>query len=162
MAALSFNLEKMQLALNNNFVKIYRFKDDPDVPWFQSKPIIVYLDYKASHVTQTLQLLDDDEKSSLEDLIKTKGQPLEGDLSDRSPLGYNDLKAFYVSEPGLYSLIGKSTKTEAKVFKRWVHHDVLPSIRKNGSYTLATTAVVTAQDIEAIMNRRDTALSTTI
>ena len=37
-----------------------------------------------------------------------------------------------VSEPGLYSLIGSSKKQEAKAFKRWVTHEVLPSICKTG------------------------------
>ena len=40
----------------------------------------------------------------------------------------------YVREPGLYDLIQRSNKQEAKAFKRWVNHEVLPSIRKTGSY----------------------------
>ncbi|MCS8603743.1 phage antirepressor [Lactiplantibacillus pentosus] len=40
----------------------------------------------------------------------------------------------FISEPGLYKLIGASRKPEAKRFNRWVTHDVLPSIRKNGVY----------------------------
>lgn len=43
-------------------------------------------------------------------------------------------QTYIVSEPGLYSLIGRSRKPEAKAFKRWVHHDVLPTIRKTGRY----------------------------
>jgi anti-repressor protein len=39
-----------------------------------------------------------------------------------------------VNEPGLYALILGSRKPEAKVFKRWITHDVIPSIRKNGMY----------------------------
>lgn len=39
-----------------------------------------------------------------------------------------------VSESGLYSLVFKSRKPEAKAFKRWVTHEVLPSIRKTGRY----------------------------
>ena len=39
-----------------------------------------------------------------------------------------------VSEPGLYKLILRSRKQEAKVFQRWVTHEVLPQIRKTGSY----------------------------
>ena len=41
----------------------------------------------------------------------------------------------YVTEAGLYSLILRSRKPEAKAFKRWITHEVLPSIRKNGSYS---------------------------
>ena len=39
-----------------------------------------------------------------------------------------------VNEPGLYHLILCSSKPEAKVFKRWITHEVIPSIRKHGGY----------------------------
>lgn len=39
-----------------------------------------------------------------------------------------------INEPGLYAVILRSDKPEAKAFKRWVTHDVLPSIRKTGAY----------------------------
>lgn len=41
-----------------------------------------------------------------------------------------------VNEPGLYSLIFTSRKAEAKRFKRWVFHEVLPTIRRSGSYSM--------------------------
>ena len=41
-----------------------------------------------------------------------------------------------VNEPGLYSLVLGSRKPEAKAFKRWITHEVLPSIRKTGGYHL--------------------------
>ena len=41
-----------------------------------------------------------------------------------------------VSESGLYDLIMQSRKPEAKAFKRWVTHEVIPSIRKTGSYSV--------------------------
>lgn len=39
-----------------------------------------------------------------------------------------------ISEPGLYSLILRSRKPEAKAFKRWITHEVIPAIRKTGQY----------------------------
>lgn len=44
-----------------------------------------------------------------------------------------------VNESGLYSLIMTSRKPEAKVFKRWTTHEVLPSIRKHGAYATDAT-----------------------
>lgn len=41
-----------------------------------------------------------------------------------------------INEPGLYNVILRSDKPEAKDFKRWVTHDVLPSIRRTGSYSV--------------------------
>jgi prophage antirepressor-like protein len=42
-----------------------------------------------------------------------------------------------VSESGLYSLTLGSKKPEAKPFKRWVTHDVLPALRKTGTYSIS-------------------------
>lgn len=39
-----------------------------------------------------------------------------------------------INEPGLYSLVLGSRKPEAKAFKRWITHDVIPAIRKTGGY----------------------------
>lgn len=44
-----------------------------------------------------------------------------------------------ISEPGLYKLIMRSRKPEAKEFQRWVTHEVLPSIRKHGAYMTQQT-----------------------
>lgn len=46
-----------------------------------------------------------------------------------------------INEPGLYAVILRSDKPNAKQFKRWVTHDVLPSIRKTGSYGVSSTLV---------------------
>ena len=44
-----------------------------------------------------------------------------------------------VNEPGLYSLVLGSRKPEAKTFKRWITHEVIPSIRKHGAYMTPET-----------------------
>ena len=44
-------------------------------------------------------------------------------------------ETWFINESGLYSVILRSDKPQAKPFKRWVTHEVLPSIRKTGSYT---------------------------
>ena len=41
-----------------------------------------------------------------------------------------------INEPGLYSLLTRSNKKRAKKFRRWVFHDVLPTLRKTGSYAI--------------------------
>ena len=45
-------------------------------------------------------------------------------------------QANFVNESGVYALIFGSTKLEAKVFKRWVTHDILPALRKDGHYSI--------------------------
>lgn len=49
-----------------------------------------------------------------------------------TPGGYQ--KMTVVNEPGFYRLIFMSRKPEAEIFKRWIFHDVLPTIRKYGFY----------------------------
>lgn len=46
-------------------------------------------------------------------------------------------KMLFISESGLYALILRSNKPNAKPFRKWVTAEVLPSIRKTGSYTMA-------------------------
>lgn len=53
-------------------------------------------------------------------------------------------RANHVNESGLYALILGSTKDEAKRFKRWVTSEVLPAIRKTGSYGLPTVTALPA------------------
>lgn len=48
--------------------------------------------------------------------------------------GKQDIAA--INEYGLYSLVLSSRKPEAKEFKRWITHDVIPAIRKTGSYSM--------------------------
>ncbi|CAI8837233.1 hypothetical protein EMIT0P260_20396 [Pseudomonas sp. IT-P260] len=50
-----------------------------------------------------------------------------------------------VNEAGLYNLLFSSRKPQAKRFKRWVTHDVLPSLRKTGSYSLSEKLTVNQQ-----------------
>jgi prophage antirepressor-like protein len=57
-------------------------------------------------------------------------------------------QATVISEPGLYSLILRSRKPEAREFKRWITHTVIPAIRKTGGYL--TPGVVDADDPDQI------------
>lgn len=74
-----------------------------------------------------VKYLDPDEKNKviIDHLNRTRGNP------------YRTI----INEPGLYSLILKSRKLEAKAFKRWVTHEVLPQIRKTGKYGLDRVSI---------------------
>ena len=84
-------------------------------PWFVAADVCRVLELADTHVA--IRKLDDDEKGRC--LIPTLG---------------GEQQMTIVSEPGLYRLIAASRKPEAKRFQRWVYHEVLPSIRKTGSY----------------------------
>ena len=101
-------------------------------PWFVAKDVCDVLG--LSNITEALRNLDDDELTS--EILKSGNQGREMKL---------------VSESGLYSLVLRSRKTEAKAFKRWVTHEVLPSIRKTGAYTVdadQTAAIINAQIVD--------------
>jgi prophage antirepressor-like protein len=111
-------MEKMRLALEDHTAKVLYFKDD-DI-WIEAKPLVLYLEYNSSNVTQTLTLVKDKNKKSLKELLDSRGSPKLVHLSDKSTPGYHELKALYVNEPGLYSLIFRSTKKQAQDFQDWV------------------------------------------
>ena len=87
-------------------------------PWFVANDVCAILEIDR---TQTRRL-DDDEKGVC--LIHTLG---------------GDQKMSIVNEFGLYSLILRSRKPEAKAFRRWITHEVIPAIRKYGMYATTPT-----------------------
>jgi hypothetical protein len=93
--------------------------DDHGVTWFVVADLLTALDLDR----KALERLDDDEK---------------GVSSIPTPGGHQSMTT--VNEPGLYSLILGSRKPEAKAFKRWVTHEVLPAIRRTGSYSTAPSS----------------------
>ncbi|MBU2853351.1 BRO-N domain-containing protein [Acidithiobacillus ferriphilus] len=99
-------------------------KDERGEPWWTAVDVCRVLG--LDQVSRALSRLDNDEKTTL--TISTGH--IEQGLSDNAPGTSLNL----VNEPGLYRLILTSRKPEAKAFSRWVTHDVLPTIRKTGSY----------------------------
>lgn len=91
--------------------------DERGEPWFVAKDVCDVLGV-ADHTTATRDL-ESDEK---------------GTHSVRTPGG--DQSMLTVSESGLYALIFKSRKPDAKVFRKWVTSEVLPAIRRDGGYML--------------------------
>lgn len=98
-------------------------------PWWAGRDVADVLELGNMH--SSLALLDEDEK---------------GVHSVETPGGPQNL--VFVNEPGLYSLILRSRKPQAKAFKRWITHEVIPSIRRTGSYSMEPAAPVLPQDYE--------------
>ena len=122
------------------------------LPWFVAKDVCEALE--LDNVGQSLSSLDDDEKNTI---IINDGIP------------GNPNRAI-ISEPGLYSLILRSRKPEAKAFKRWITHEVIPAIRRAGGYmpagqndtpeSIMARAVLIAQDTITRLQERTAALET--
>lgn len=84
------------------------------------------------------------------------------DADERGPIGVDTpggtQKMICVNEPGLYSVILRSDKPQAKAFKRWVTHDVLPAIRKTGEYKTPAKAMTDYQQMQAETRRHNIAI----
>ena len=87
-------------------------------PWFVANDVCAALDIKNPR--HAISILDDDEKG----------------VGKTDTLG-GEQEMNIINESGLYTLIMRSNKPEAKRFRKWVTSEVLPSIRKNGVYDIA-------------------------
>lgn len=92
-------------------------QDEDGIPWWVAKDVCKILGLEDTH--KVVKRLDNDEKGRK--IIPTPG---------------GDQEMWIINEPGLYSLMLRSNKPEAKQFKKWITHDVLPTIRKTGKYEI--------------------------
>lgn len=126
----------------NNEIQKFDFKaavlrtltDEEGEPWFVAKDVCDILG--MSNPSMAVIALDKDEVAQIDpkDYLGSE---------NRSNQAVN-----IVSEPGLYKLIMRSRKPEAKEFQRWVTHEVLPQIRKTGGY-IPTSESDSDEDIMA-------------
>lgn len=117
-------------------------------PWFVAKEIATILGYDDT--TRAINRNVDEEDQKLLSCNECKlifGEAAEtvensdnfgGDINNtpENSIKINNFGMKFINESGLYSLIMSSKKPEAKTFKRWVTSEVLPSIRKTGSYNV--------------------------
>ena len=89
-------------------------------PWFVARDVCAVL---GTETRDLPDILEHDEQRPIVDIIHT--------LNDSTGLRRDSR---IISEPGLYSLVLRSRKPEAKAFKRWIVHEVIPSIRRTGGY----------------------------
>jgi anti-repressor protein len=116
----SFDLKNQEVKGMNELTKIFDYQGSQvrtvlkdGEPWFVSKDVCDILELDLTQIRR----LDEDEK----DLY-----------SIQTPGGKQAVSV--VNESGLYNLVLGSRKPEAKAFKRWITHEVIPQIRKTGSY----------------------------
>ena len=105
---------KLMTFENEAFGKIRTLTIDGE-PWFVAADVCRALE--IGNPSMTVERLDDDEKG----------------ISTIDTLGGKQ-RMTIINEPGLYSLVLSSRKPEAKAFKRWITHEVIPAIRKYGGY----------------------------
>lgn len=119
-------MNDIQIFENAEFGKVRTVMKDGE-PWFVASDVCESLE--LSNPTVSINRLDGDERAKFN--LGRQGE------------------ANIVNEYGLYNLILGSRKPEAKKFKRWITHEVLPSIRKTGSYRVSTLEQQMAQGLLA-------------
>lgn len=109
-------MNDIRLFDNPEFGQIHAFANREGVPCFIAREVTDALALDRTAVRK----LDDDEKGVR--LMHTLG-------------GNQEVST--VTEPGFYKLVMRSRKPEAKAFQRWVTHEVLPALRRDGGYMIA-------------------------
>lgn len=122
-------MNELQNIFNYQGQEVRTVRSGQDI-FFVAKDVCDVLDH--SDVSVAVSRLDEDEK--LTQTMFVSGQ---------------NRKVWLVNESGLYSLIMTSRKKEAKQFKRWITHDVLPAVRRHGAY-------MTPETIERALTDPDT------
>ena len=107
-------------------------------PWFVAADVCAILG--LANPSQAVSYLDDDERR----LINNEAWRNNGGMQA-------------VSEAGLYSLVLRSRRAEAKTFRRWITHEVIPAIRRTGDYQMAAAAPATPVQSGQVLqfSRRD-------
>lgn len=105
-------MENLQIFENREFGQVRTMENRNDI-WFIAKDVCDILE--LTNPTVAIQNLDSDEVTKLN-------------------LGGQQGETNFINESGLYALVIRSRKPEAKKFRKWITKEVLPSIRKNGGY----------------------------
>lgn len=103
-------------------------------PWFVASDVCRVLGLEQTH--KALNRLDEDEVG--------RGIKIPHPQSPEKTI-----EVGIVNEPGLYSLVLASHKPEAKAFKRWITHEVIPSIRKTGGYIAGQETIIPTSSLRA-------------
>lgn len=124
-------MNELQIFTNKAFGSV-RVVEQDGQPWFVARDVCDCLG--LANITEALRALDEDELTS--EILKSAMQGREMRL---------------ISESGLYSLIFRSSKPEARAFSKWVRAEVLPAIRKHGAYLTPDTIERVLEDPDTII-----------
>lgn len=131
----------------NQSVSVFQFQQSFDVrvqvingePWFCLRDVCVVLD-----IPRTSDLVQVEKDVVNNDTLKTRGGlDAKGVAKNHILTNGGNQQITFINEPNLYRVIFRSNKPEAKHFQDWVFNEVLPTIRKTGSYTIAKAAIET-------------------
>lgn len=122
----------LQVFENKTFGKV-RVIERNNEPWFVGKDVAGILGYSDLNKAISMHVDEEDKK-----------------LNDKTSSSFGQRGATLINESGLYSLILSSKLPATKQFKRWVTSEILPTIRKTGSYSVNQD--MKAKEVEARLN----------
>lgn len=144
---LKSNITELNETYNNNELvnaNINNFSDIFKLFKYHNKDIVVLFIcneywFKGKNIADLLGYVDTDQK--LRKYLEDYEKKTFGKLKTSHPVTWTGnenvpSKAIFINESGLYSLIFNSKTEEAKTFKKWITYDLLPSLRKYGSYSI--------------------------
>lgn len=132
-------MNELQIFKNEEFGEIRSLSINNE-PWFVGKDVAATLAYNEPHKAITRHVDEDDRMK----------HPITDELG-------RSQETWLINESGLYSLILSSKLPTAKKFKRWVTSEVLPAIRKTGSYQIPTNPMEALKlmfDAQTLTNER--------
>ncbi len=129
------------IPFNYENFKIRVINDDNGEPLWIAKDVCTALD--LNDVGKAVEKLDEDEKLTRKVFVSGQNRDI-----------------WLVNEAGLYTLIIRSNKPDAKKFKRWITHEVLPSIRKTGKYEVGNMSeldliIRSAEALKSVQQRQN-------
>jgi prophage antirepressor-like protein len=123
---------ELKIFENKAFGKV-RVIEKNNEPWFVGKDVAGILGYSDLNKAISMHVDEEDKK-----------------LNDKTSSSFGQRGATLINESGLYSLILSSKLPATKQFKRWVTSEILPTIRKTGSYSVNQD--MKAKEVEARLN----------
>ena len=157
-----------ELSINLTSILILNDQTNEFEPWFIAKEVATLLGYEKTkeavnrHVDELDQrmlsyneckelfgknIISDETIENTDDFGGPINEPSENSIK----INNNGMK--FINESGLYTLIARSNKPEARKFQRWVTSEVLPSIRKTGSYSVQQQQLTPSYMIEDRIKR---------
>ena len=127
------DIKEIQIFANDQFGEVRTLNKDGE-PWFVGKDVAEILGY-GNTKDALLNHVDEEDRAILQ-----KSENATFEIPNRGMT--------IINESGLYSLVLSSKLPAAKAFKRWITHDVIPSIRKTGGY-IARQENMTAEELMA-------------
>ena len=139
------------LSINLTSILILNNETNEFEPWFIAKEVATLLGYEKTKEAVNRHVDELDQKilsyneckelfgqNIISDETLENAEDFRGPINEppKNTININSQGMKFINESGLYTLIARSDKREARKFQRWVTSEVLPSIRKTGSYNV--------------------------